>query len=92
MFAKLVPMMPRHFAMMRELGLVAKRYIAVMDAATCSTCRAMHGRVYAMEDTSVVVPNPDCTCPRGCDCVWQYLTADEAEASRSSISHRRDDG
>lgn len=66
--------------MLRHLGLVAKRYTAVMDNQTCRACGSLHGTVLAIDDRSITVPNPSCTCLHGCDCIWMYLTAEDAAA------------
>ncbi len=50
----------------------AVRVMAGPDS--CPSCQALTGRIYAL-DQAPVLPNPDCTNPRGCHCAYRPVMA-----------------
>jgi hypothetical protein len=61
--------------------LTAKIYSSVMDVDTCDACAKLDGAVFDIEDYRLTLPNPKCTCKRGCLCCWIYNTDRESESA-----------
>ena len=46
-------------------------YGAKLDEATCPTCAGLAGLEFTAADPKTpAIPNPACTHPLGCRCVW----------------------
>ena len=51
-----------------------RMYTAELDGETCPACQAFAGLEYAPDDPGAPsIPNPACTCARGCRCLWLWL-------------------
>jgi hypothetical protein len=61
-------------------NIAAKIYSAVMDDLTCISCAVRDGIELELDDQSLFVPNPDCTCEEGCRCCWVWRTHREPRA------------
>lgn len=59
-------------------GVRAKVCSGVLDDDTCDECESWDGVELAPDDDRLRLPNPRCTSPEGCRCVW--IWTDESEA------------